>query len=143
MDSLDLQIVELLKVNARLPVVKIAKALGVARSTVQLRLKALEDSGAITGYTVSLGQRTAGRGIRAFVMVQVESHSEGDVVRTLSRRHEVAKLWTVSGRYDLTAMVQSDSMEEIEKVIDRVRTVKGVTDTMTIMVLSTKVDRPD
>jgi DNA-binding Lrp family transcriptional regulator len=143
MDNLDLQIIELLKVNARLPVVKMAKALGVARSTVQLRLKALEEAGAITGYTVSLGQRMAGRGIRAFVMVQVASASEADVVRTLSRRHEVVKLWTVSGRYDLTAMVQSDSMEEIEKVIDRVRTVKGVTDTMTIMVLSTKVDRPD
>ena len=142
MDTLDQRIVELLKVNARLPVVKIAQALGVARSTVQLRLKALEDNGTITGYTLSLSRRTSS-GIRAFVMVQVESQSETDVVRTLSRRHEVVKLWTVSGRYDLAAVVQSETMEEVEKVIDRVRTVKGVVDTMTIMVLSTKVDRPD
>jgi hypothetical protein len=39
--------------------------------------------------------------------------------------------------------VQAESMEEIEKVVDRVRTVKGVTDTLTTMVLSTKVDRPE
>ena len=41
-DDLDRQLIDLLRVNARLPVVKIAKALGCARSTVQLRLKALE-----------------------------------------------------------------------------------------------------
>lgn len=142
MDTLDQQLVDLLKVNARLPVVKLAQALGCARSTVQLRLKALEARGVITGYTVSV-TRPRSAGIRAIVMITVEGASEHDVVRTLARRHEVSKLWTVSGRYDLCAMVTADTMEEIEKVIDRVRTVKGVADTLTTMVLSTKVDRPD
>lgn len=142
MDTLDQQLVDLLKVNARLPVVKLAQALGCARSTVQLRLKALEARGVITGYTVSV-TRPRSVGIRAIVMITVEGASEHDVVRTLARRHEVSKLWTVSGRYDLCAMVTADTMEEIEKVIDRVRTVKGVADTLTTMVLSTKVDRPD
>ena len=49
LDTLDRQLIDLLKVNARLPIVKLAKALGCARSTAQLRLKALEDSGVITG----------------------------------------------------------------------------------------------
>lgn len=142
MDTLDHKLVALLKVNARLPVVKIAKALGCARSTVQLRLKALEDSGAITGYTVSLAKRKS-TGVNALVLITVESTSEADVVQTLSRRHEVSKLYSVSGRFDLCAMVQTDSTEEIERVIDRVRAIRGVTDTLTSMVLSTKVDRPE
>ena len=54
LDPLDRQLIELLKVNARLPMVKLAKALGCARSTAQLRLKALEDAGVITGYTVGV-----------------------------------------------------------------------------------------
>jgi DNA-binding Lrp family transcriptional regulator len=141
-DTLDRQLIELLKVNSRLPVVKIAQALGCARSTVQLRLKALEASGDITGYTVSLARRQSA-GINAIVLISADSNSEADVVRTLSRRHEVSKLFSVSGRYDLCAMVHADSMEEIEKVVDRVRNVAGVNDTLTSMVLSTKVDRPD
>jgi DNA-binding Lrp family transcriptional regulator len=141
-DTLDQKLIALLQVNARLPVVKIAKALGCARSTVQLRMKALEDSGAITGYTVSLGRRTSA-GINALVLIAVESSSEADVVRALSRRHEVSKLHSVSGRYDLCALVRADSMDEIEKVIDRVRTIKGVNETLTNMILSTKVDRPE
>lgn len=142
MDALDQKLVALLKVNARLPVVRIAKALGVARSTVQLRLKALEDSGAITGYTVSLARRKSA-GINALVLITVESHSEADVVHTLSKRHEITKLYSVSGRYDLCAMVQVDAMEEIEAVVNRVRAIKGVSDTLTSMVLSTKLDRPE
>ena len=54
LDTLDRQLIELLKVNARLPIVKLAKALGCARSTAQLRLKALEDGGIITGYTANV-----------------------------------------------------------------------------------------
>jgi DNA-binding Lrp family transcriptional regulator len=141
-DSLDQKLIALLKVNARLPVVRIAKALGVARSTVQLRLKALEDNGSITGYTVSLARRKS-VGINALVLITVESSSEADVVHTLSKRHEITKLYSVSGRYDLCAMVQVDTMDEIESVVNRVRAVKGVSDTLTSMVLSTKLDRPE
>jgi len=141
-DTLDKDLIALLKVNARLPVVKMAKALGCARSTVQVRLKALEDSGAITGYTVSLAKSRAS-GVNALVLVTVESQSEPDVVLTLSRRHEVSKLYSVSGRYDLCAMVHSETTEDLERVINRVRAIKGVTDTLTTMLLSTKVDRPE
>jgi DNA-binding Lrp family transcriptional regulator len=56
LDPLDHKLIALLKVNARLPVARLARALGCARSTVQLRLKALEDGGEITGYTVSLAR---------------------------------------------------------------------------------------
>ena len=142
MDTLDKNLIALLKVNARLPVVKMAKALGCARSTVQLRLKALEDSGAITGYTVSLAKSRAS-GVNALVLITVESQSEPDVVLTLSRRHEVSKLYSVSGRYDLCAMVHAETTEDLERVINRVRAIKGVTDTLTTMLLSTKVDRPE
>jgi len=55
----------------------------------------------------------------------------------------VSKLYSVSGRYDLCAMVHADTTEELEQVINRVRAVKGVTDTLTTMLLSTKVDRPE
>jgi DNA-binding FrmR family transcriptional regulator len=40
-------------------------------------------------------------------------------------------------------MVHAETTEEIEQVINRVRAIKGVTDTLTTMLLSTKVDRPE
>lgn len=143
LDSLDRQLIELLKVNARLPMVNLAKALGCARSTAQLRLKALEDAGVITGYTVGVASTRSTSSIRAMVLISAESKAEHDVVRTLSRRHEITKLYSVSGRYDLCAMLLTESTQELDAVLDKVRAIKGVVDTFSTVLLSTKLERPE
>ncbi len=143
LDALDRHLIELLKVNARLPIVKLAKALGCARSTAQLRLKALEDGGVITGYTVDVSVVRAPSSIRAMVLISIESKNEPEVVRALSRRHEITKLYSVSGRYDLCAMLSTESTHELDVVIDKIREITGVVDTFSTILLSTKLDRPD
>lgn len=143
LDALDRQLIDLLKVNARLPIVKLAKALGCARSTAQLRLKALEDSGVITGYTVGVTVARATSSIRAMVLISIESKNEPEVMRALAKRHEIIKLYTVSGRYDLCAMLSTESTHELDAVIDKIRMIKGVVDTFSTILLSTKLDRPD
>ncbi|MDP3654950.1 MAG: Lrp/AsnC family transcriptional regulator [Rhodoferax sp.] len=143
LDPLDRQLIELLKVNARLPMVKLAKALGCARSTAQLRLKALEDAGVISGYTVGVTVARASSSIRAMVLISIESKNETEVVRALSKRHEIVKLYTVSGRYDLCAMLTTESTQELDAVIDKIRVIKGVVDTFSTILLSTKLDRPE
>jgi len=143
LDALDHRLIELLKVNARLPMVNIAKALGCARSTAQLRLKALEDAGVITGYTVGVSSTRAPNAIRAMVLISMASQNEPDVVRALARRHEITKLYSVSGRYDLCAMLMTESTQELDAVLDKIRLVKGVVDTISTILLSTKLDRPE
>jgi DNA-binding Lrp family transcriptional regulator len=143
LDALDHQLIELLKVNARLPMVNIAKALGCARSTAQMRLKTLENSGTITGYTVGVGNTRAANVIRAMVLISMESKNEPDVVRALTKRHEITKLYSVSGRYDLCAMLVTESTQELDAVIDKIRVIKGVVDTFSTILLSTKLDRPE
>jgi DNA-binding Lrp family transcriptional regulator len=143
LDALDYRLIELLKVNARLPLVSLAKALGCARSTAQLRLKALEDAGVITGYTVGVASPRSISSIRAMVLISIESRSEPDVVRDLAKRHEITKLYSVSGRYDMCAMLLTESTVELDAVIDRIRAVKGVVDTFSTILLSTKLDRPE
>lgn len=143
LDPLDRQLIELLKVNARLPMVKLAKALGCARSTAQLRLKALEDAGVIAGYTVDITVKRATSSIRAMVLISMESKNEADVVRALSKRHEINKLYSVSGRYDLCALLTTESTQELDAVLDKIRVIRGVVDTFSTILLSTKLDRPE
>lgn len=143
MDELDRNLLSLLRVNARLPLVRLAKALGIARSTAQLRLKALEDSGAITGYTVSLAEPLGGGGIRAIVMIAVVSAQEGSVVAQLRKRHEVSKIYSISGRYDLCAMLDTVNTADLDATIDRIRGMAGVNDTFSTILLATRLSRPD
>ncbi|MDP1899195.1 MAG: Lrp/AsnC family transcriptional regulator [Rubrivivax sp.] len=142
LDTLDQQLIAALKVNARLPVARLARALGCARSTVQLRLKALEDRGVLTGYTVSLARPDAARRIHAIVLIAIDSKHESDVVKALARRHEIDRVYSVSGRYDLCAMISTESTQELDAVIDRMRAVKGVNETFSTLLLSTKLERP-
>ncbi len=143
LDALDHHLIDLLKVNARLPVVRLAKALGCSRSTVQLRLKALEDGGVITGYTVGVAKPSGTSSIRAMVLISIESKNEPEVVRALARRHEITKLYSVSGRYDLCALLSTESTHELDAVIDRMRAIKGVIDTFSTILLATKLERPE
>lgn len=143
LDELDQQILEMLRVNARLPVVKMAHALGVTRSTVQSRIDAMEHAGVITGYTVGVSHPRQGPRIRAMIMLSVTSRSEPDVVQALSKRFEIVKLWATSGRYDLCALAVTEHTEELDALIDRIRGVQGVEDTFSTILLSTKLDRPD
>ncbi|ABD71591.1 transcriptional regulator, AsnC family [Rhodoferax ferrireducens T118] len=143
LDPLDRQLLDLLKVNARLPMVQLAKALGCARSTAQLRLKALEDTGVITGYTVGVTANRSAPGIHAMVLISIESKNEPEVVRALSKRHEITKLYSVSGRYDLCALLATESTHELDAVIDKMRVIKGVIETFSTILLATKLDRPE
>ena len=77
------------------------------------------------------------------VLISIESKNEHDVVRALSKRHEITKLYSVSGRYDLCAMLSTESTHELDTVIDRIRTIKGVLDTFSTILLSTKLERPE
>lgn len=141
--ALDHQLIELLKVNARLPVVKLAKALGCARSTVQLRLKALEDGGVITAYTVDVVTPESAARIRAMVLLSLESENSPDVVKKLIRRHEIHRIFSVSGRFDLCVMLTTETTEELDAFIDGMRGIKGVKETFSTILLSSKLNRSE
>ena len=142
MDSLDQQLLALLRQDARASVATLAHKLGVSRGTVNNRITKMEDAGIITGYTVSLAANDRSRVIQAMVLIAIESKSEPQVVKALSQRHEIDKLYSVSGKYDLCAMVSTDSTHELDNLLDRMREVKGVQETFSTLLLATKIDRP-
>jgi len=55
--------------NARMPVVELARRLGVSRATVQNRMRRLEREGVIRGYTVELKSGAGEPPIRALALI--------------------------------------------------------------------------
>lgn len=143
LDDLDHRLIDLLKVNARLPAIRLAQALGCSRATVRTRLRALEDSGVITGYTVSVSRPTPRSSIRALLMVALDSKAETRVTRALAGFHQITRLYSISGRYDLCALLSTDSTEELDRSLDRVRALDGVLETFSTIILSTRLSRPE
>lgn len=139
--DLDARLLALLKADARLPTAVLARRLGVARSTVQDHLRRLERTGTIRGYTVQLAPAAEARHVRAHVMIAVDPARQASVERKLKAVAAVTSLYTVSGSYDLIAVVAADSTEALDAALDEVRETPGVKETVTSVVLSQRFQR--
>ena len=137
MDATDRQLLSLLRDNARLSVAALAKALHVARGTVQNRLARMEKEGTIVGYTVKLMPQDEGQRIRAFMTVAVEGNRTDEVLKSLRGDPAVCSLHTTNGRWDIVAELRADSLAAVDRVLGRIRLIDGISNTETSLLLST------
>jgi DNA-binding Lrp family transcriptional regulator len=125
-DSLDHQLIGLLRVDARLSTVELAKTLGVARGTIVNRLARLEKEGIIIGYTVCVKPDVASSAVVAWVSIGVEGDSTREVVRALLSEPAVRSLHDTNGRWDLVAEVEAATIDQLSQLLERIRNIKGV-----------------
>lgn len=139
--SQDRRLLMLLRQDARASVSDLARALGLSRTTVQNRLQRLEASGVIRGYTVVLGGDFAASQVEAHVSIKVVQKLTARTNTALERISQVAQLYSVSGEYDLLAIVQAQSLEELSAVLDEIGNLEGVERTNSAVVLETRFRR--
>jgi DNA-binding Lrp family transcriptional regulator len=137
MDDTDRQLIGLLRENARASVASLAKALKVARGTVQNRMAKLERDGTIAGYTIRLRPAVDERRISAFTTIAVEGARIEPVVRTLRGDPSVVTLYSTNGRWDLVAEIRADSLQSFDQALSRIRRIEGISGTETSLLLST------
>ena len=137
----DQDLLNLLKSDARSPVSALARQLGLSRTTVQDRLKRLEEQGVIAGYGVKLAGPEIRPGFSAWVSIGVEPRQQISVARQLSQFLEIELLQGVSGKVDFVALVRTDLPLGLDEVLDRIALLPGVNGVETAVILSTKVDR--
>jgi DNA-binding Lrp family transcriptional regulator len=136
-DDTDRQLIGLLRNNARASVASLAKALRVARGTVQNRMSRLEANGTIVGYTVRLKPDVEEQRMRAFMTVAVEGNQQDAVIKALRGEPAVTALYSTNGRWDIVAELRADSLESFDRVLARIRLIEGISHTETSLLLST------
>lgn len=137
MDTLDQQLISLLRQNARMNVADLAHKLNTSRGTVTNRMRKLEDQQIIVGYTVRLRPDAESRGIRAWMGVLVEGNQTRRVIASLLGEPGVAALHDTNGRWDLLAELEAHSMGELSEILERVRLISGIRSTETNILLAT------
>jgi len=137
----DQDLLEALRANAREPVASLARKLGLSRTTVQDRLRKLEESGVIASYTLKLANGALPQGFSAWVSIAVEPRKQIDVSKTLSKIPQIEVLHAVSGKVDLVALVRAASAESMDEILDKITILNGITNVETAVILSTKLDR--
>ena len=137
MDDTDRQLISLLRSDARLTVATLAGKLGVSRGTVTNRLRKLEDSQVIVGYTLRLRPDAEPNAIRAWMGVLVDGNQTREVIANLLGEPGVAALHDTNGRWDLLAELRAANLQELAEVLERVRLIKGIAGTETSIHLQT------
>lgn len=137
LDDTDRRLIALLRQDARQPVATLAARLGVARGTVNNRLRKLEKAGVIVGYSVQLRPDAQPAEIRAWMSIVVEGNQTREVIASLLGEPGVGALHDTNGRWDLLAELRAGSMTELSQVLERIRLLKGIRSTETSIHLAT------
>lgn len=141
LDATDRQLLALLRENARRPTAELARALGLSRTTVQSRIERLERARVIAGYTVKTDDAVEAALVRAHVMITVGPKQAGAIEAALRKIPAVRSLQSVSGVFDLLAVLAAPSIAELDALIDRIGALDGVERTTSAIVLSTRINR--
>lgn len=137
MDETDHKLMSLLRQDARLTVAALAAKLKVSRGTVTNRIRRLEDDGVIVGYTVRLRPDVQHNAIKAWMSIAVDGNQTRAVIASLLGEPGVATLHDTNGRWDLLAELRAETLQELAKVLERIRLLKGISNTETSIHLET------
>lgn len=137
MDELDRKIIAALRNDARTSISSLSKSLDVARATVQHRITRLENEGVITGYTAKISPGNGANLIRAIMAIETAGNTAQVVVQKLRESPNVTAVHSTNGRWDLIAELQSDSLEEFDRTINKIRQLKEIATSETNLLLST------
>ena len=137
MDETDHQLISLLRQDARLSVAALATRLGVSRGTVTNRIRKMEDDNVIVGYTVRLRPDVQRSEIKAWMSIAVEGNQTRTVIASLLGEPGVATLHDTNGRWDLLAALRAENLQDLAKVLERIRLLKGISNTETSIHLET------
>lgn len=142
LDAIDLHIVQLLQEHCRMPLSRIGDQVGLSAPAVMERIKKLEDAGVITGYVATLDARKLGLDVTAFIGVSVSTpRAIGAFEKAVNALPEVLECHHVTGTYTVLLKVKTKNTAALEMLIRRLRGIRGVSRTETMVVLSTATER--
>jgi Lrp/AsnC family leucine-responsive transcriptional regulator len=146
LDRVDRQILDLLRADGRMSHSAIAKAVGLSGPAVHDRIRKLEQRGVISGYTCVLDPEVLGLYHVAFVMVTLSEGNEfaGDdpIVARICEEPDVLEFHRIAGEDCYLVKVRTRTNRELEKLLRRIRSIRGVARTRTTIVLSTELEKP-
>ncbi|MBX3658320.1 MAG: Lrp/AsnC family transcriptional regulator [Ramlibacter sp.] len=141
MDTTDRKILQALQANARASLQEISQAVGLSATPCWSRIRKMEDSGVIEGYTIRLNAQAIGLSDTVLVQVTLDSHSDNTLEKfgeTLAAIPEVIEAYLVSGEYDYLLRVAVRDTRDYERLLrERLYKIKGIRHSKSSFVLRT------
>lgn len=132
MDSLDRDILDILRRDARTPYTEIASAVETSEGTVRNRVERLIDDGIIERFTISTRTGNVKAMVEIGVAVDVDTT---EVSSRMAEWNEVDFVWQVSGEEDIVLVVDAADTRRVNDLITKARSLEDVMSTKTRLIL--------
>lgn len=134
-DALDMKIIRALQIDARKPIVKIAKEVDANEATVRRRIDKLLKDGIIERFTVVLDYHKLGRVIKAFIGLRVEPAKLKVIAEHLAKHPDTQVLYRTSGDTDIVTEVIFEKMEDLNAFLEEELSLDGILGTIVTIVI--------
>jgi DNA-binding Lrp family transcriptional regulator len=138
-DELDARLIGELRAHPRLGLLEISRRLGVARGTVQARLRKLEERGVVTGYGPEVDPTALGHTIHAFVMLELTQGRLAEAITQLEATPEVLEADAVSGPQDLICRIAARDTEHLQEIVNGLLASEAIRRSTSYIVMSRQI----
>ena len=142
-DETDGTLLVLLSEDARRQYADLGKAVHLSAPAVHARVKKMEQSGVICGYSIKVDPESVGKSTCAFIRIMETQtpkpcQTVGDALKAFP---EVEECHSVAGEDCILAKVRTATPGALEDLLHRIRQIPGVQRTVTTVVLRSHFER--
>ncbi|MHB2167713.1 Lrp/AsnC family transcriptional regulator [Alsobacter sp. R-9] len=144
-DDVDLRIIHELQADGRMTNVELARRLGLSAPPSLRRVRALEETGVITGYRALVDEKRLGYDIVFFAFVHLASQAEADLAAFRAAMREwpaVRECWTLSGDIDFIIKGVAPDLRAFQQLVADLTALPNVRTIRTAVALDKVKDEP-
>lgn len=132
-DSIDQQLLNVLKENSRLSFADLGRKINLSPSAVRERVQKMEDLGIITKYALQVDNKKLGYDLEAFILLKVFPGQLKNVLEKISNFSEIKQVHRITGNQNIHLKVVVKNQICLQNLLDRLM-IFG--DTNTFLILS-------
>lgn len=120
LDEIDHKILNALAANSRISNQELSERVGLSPSPCLRRLRALENSGVIIGYTTIIDEEAAGLPVAVFMSVKLERQIDASLnsfEEEIVKYPEVVDCWLMTGDNDYLLRILAPGLREYESFL--------------------------
>lgn len=142
-DGIDKKILRFLMQDARMPILEIARSIGISGAAIHQRLRKLERSGLIAGSKFVINPKILGYTTMAYIGIFLDkAMSNPRAVKELEKIPEVLECHYTTGNWSILIKVLCKDNAHLMNVLNKnIQRIEGVSRTETFISLDQQIDR--
>ena len=137
LDDTDRRILSVLQRDARASMRRISEEAGVSLGTVSNRVRRLEGSGVIRGYTVMLDPEKAGWELTVVIGLRIQKGRLIEIQEKIANDSRVYGVYDLTGDFDSMLIARARDRSDLDELSKNVMSVDGVERSVTHLGLNT------